>query len=234
MNSNARRQVVDPTPNNAGGPDWEIAGAGDFNADGKVDLLWQHRVTSQLLVWYMDGTARLGLDTPFPDRPANDVQNWKIQGLGDFDGDGKVDLLWQHQIDGWLVVWLMDGVRQRSATAPNPNRPASDFANWKVATVAPAAARGERTAPTGRWFWQHQGGGWLVAWLMSGLTRQSTPPVVPNAQEGDAANWKVAASADMNADGQVDLVFRNRVTGANLVWTMDGATRLGTLPLDFY
>ena len=34
--------------------------------------------------------------------------DWKIAGVGDFNGDGKPDLVWQHK-DGWLALWYMDG-----------------------------------------------------------------------------------------------------------------------------
>ena len=229
MNGTTRRQVVDLQPNNAGGPAWEVAGAGDFNGDGRPDLLWQHGLTSELMVWFMNGTTRLAVDTPYPNRPASDAASWKVQAVGDYDSDGQTDILWQHQTEGYLVAWLMDGIRQRTATPPTPNRPASDFANWKVITTEKA----DRTGRT-HWFWQHQGGGWLVAWLMGGLIRDSVPAVVPNVPEGDAASWKLVASADMDGDGKLDLIFRNRAAGANLVWRMNGATRLGTMPLDFY
>jgi hypothetical protein len=69
---------------------------------------------------------------------------------------------------------------------------------------------------------------------MKGVTRTGTRAVVPNRPEGDAANWKLVGSADFDADGKLDLLFRNDTTGANLVWRMNGTTRLGTLALDFY
>ncbi len=34
--------------------------------------------------------------------------SWNVQAAGDFDGDGKADILWQNQ-DGTPAVWLMDG-----------------------------------------------------------------------------------------------------------------------------
>ena len=35
-------------------------------------------------------------------------------------------------------------------------------------------------------------------------------------------NWKVVGAADMNADGQLDLVWSNRQTGVLRVWHLDG------------
>jgi PKD repeat protein len=232
MNGTVRTAVAEPTPNNAGGGEWEVAGAADFNADNKPDLLFQNVATGELSVWFMNGTTRLAVDTPYPDRPSSDVQRWRVQALGDYDGDGKADILWQHQTEGWLVAWLMDGIRQKSAVNPTPNRPASDHANWRVATTE-LISPGERDAHA-LWLFQHQTAGWLVGWQMLNLVRDAVPAVVPNLPEGDAANWKIVAAFDVDGDGKSDLVLRHRATGANVVWRMNGATRLGTLPLDSY
>ena len=35
-------------------------------------------------------------------------------GVGDYDGDGLSDVVWQHHI-GYVTVWLMDGVEFREA-----------------------------------------------------------------------------------------------------------------------
>jgi len=40
---------------------------------------------------------------------SNPGPNWKVHGSGDFDGDGKADILWQNT-DGRPAVWLMDGL----------------------------------------------------------------------------------------------------------------------------
>jgi hypothetical protein len=43
------------------GPSWHAVGAGDFNADGKADILWQNNDGTPA-VWLMDGVnvATLG------------------------------------------------------------------------------------------------------------------------------------------------------------------------------
>ncbi len=35
--------------------------------------------------------------------------NWTIAGTGDFDGDGKSDILWRNSRPGEVAIWLMNG-----------------------------------------------------------------------------------------------------------------------------
>jgi hypothetical protein len=41
-------------------------------------------------------------------------KKWNIVGTGDFDGDGKTDVLWQHKDSGARSVWLMNGTVRAS------------------------------------------------------------------------------------------------------------------------
>ncbi len=84
-----------------------IAG-GDLNGDGRDDIVWlnvagdPNNPTFTLGVWLMNGTAQIGsailgvID-----------DNWTFNGIGDFNGDGRDDVLFQ-QVDGGdrVAVWL--------------------------------------------------------------------------------------------------------------------------------
>jgi hypothetical protein len=41
---------------NVGAP-WYVAGTGDFNGDGKPDLIWQNEATGDRYVWLMSGAT---------------------------------------------------------------------------------------------------------------------------------------------------------------------------------
>ncbi len=96
---------------------WQIAGTsslvqstGDFNADGKADMLWR-KSDGTVAMWLMNGT------TPTTQAVIGTIDTtWQIAGSGDFDGDGKADILWRKS-DGTLAMWLMNGT-----TAHHPDR----------------------------------------------------------------------------------------------------------------
>jgi hypothetical protein len=49
--------------------------------------------------------------------------NWYVTHTGDYNGDGKADLLWRHLSDGSISMWLMDGITATSGTlilGPSP------------------------------------------------------------------------------------------------------------------
>jgi hypothetical protein len=57
---------------------WEIAGTGDFNSDGYVDILWRHYGAGGLqgwnCIWYMQGESIIGYDYPMTILDTN----WRI------------------------------------------------------------------------------------------------------------------------------------------------------------
>ena len=46
---------------------------------------------------------------------ANIWTGWAITGTGDFDGDGRTDILWREN-SGGVAMWLMDGPTVKSGS----------------------------------------------------------------------------------------------------------------------
>ena len=44
------------------GPDWHILGTGDYNNDGKSDILWQNS-SGAVAIWEMNGTTPIATAT---------------------------------------------------------------------------------------------------------------------------------------------------------------------------
>jgi len=83
-------------------PDWKVVGTGDVNGDGKDDLVVR-RDDGWITDW-------LGTDSgSFTNNGANTAlflsTDWKIASIGDFNGDGREDLLLR-QDSGWITDWL--------------------------------------------------------------------------------------------------------------------------------
>jgi len=109
---------------------WEIVGTGDFNGDGKTDILWRDTQSAgHIAVWFMDGTTMTS--AVLTDPPAFPLLNWEIQAVGDYDGDGKPDLLWRDQKNsGKIAIWFMDGITRKSATLTNPD--GFPILSWRI------------------------------------------------------------------------------------------------------
>jgi len=69
------------------------------------------------MIWEMDGTSVIATATlPTP----MGAGSWPLIGTGDYNGDGKSDILFQNN-DGTPQVWVMNGTSvTATATLPNP------------------------------------------------------------------------------------------------------------------
>ncbi len=84
--------------------DWKIQdGAGDYNGDGKSDILWRNDA-GLVAIWQMNGATLV--DGAVVGTIPTD---WKIQdGAGDYNADGKSDFLWRND-NGQVAIWQMNG-----------------------------------------------------------------------------------------------------------------------------
>jgi hypothetical protein len=116
--------------------EWQNVGAGDFNGDGKTDLVWENLRTNERTVWFMNGGTYSGnynYIAPTVVVPAG----WSIAAVGDVNGDGKPDLVWQRAVTGERSIWFMNGTEVASWTKLET---VADT-QWDIAGVlAPVAA----------------------------------------------------------------------------------------------
>jgi hypothetical protein len=142
--------------------------------------------------------------------------NWRVAGLGDVNGDGSPDIIWQEETAGDLVVWFMSGVTRTGYAYLSIPRPTDPL--WKV--VAVADMNGD-TKPD--LVWQHSTSGAVAAWMLDGTTVTSRVSLDPGTVAD--ANWKVVGACDFNRDGQTDLLWKHSTDGSLVIWWMWGTFR---------
>ena len=83
---------------------WKVSGIGDFDGDGTIDLLLRDVTIGNTAFVSIRNQQR----TPIVSHAFTGIfTDWVVEGVGDFDGDRKADLLWRSTNSGKLVMWRM-------------------------------------------------------------------------------------------------------------------------------
>jgi len=157
--------------------DWNVAGTGDFNGDGRDDILWRHD-SGQITAWL--GTATGGFVNNHANSSATNSLNWTIAGTGDFNGDGRDDILWRNST-GAVTNWL--GTASGGFVSNDSNALAQMASSWAIVGTGDYNGDGRDDI-----LWRNANGA-LTDWL-------------GKANGGFAVN-DVAASATVPLDWQV-------------------------------
>jgi hypothetical protein len=196
------------TPYSSANNNWQIASTDDFNGDGRTDILWRNTDDGRLSLWQMNGSNALstGLLSPYPT-----VDNsWKVSGTGDFNGDGKADILWRHT-NGSVSLWQMNGANVISTGYLTPY-PIVDN-SWQVAGINDFNGDGNADI-----LW-HNDDGRNSLWQMNGSNAISTGLINPYPD----STWKISGTGDVTGDGKADILWRNQINGSLSLWQMNGA-----------
>jgi extracellular elastinolytic metalloproteinase len=199
------------TPSTLADPGWKIVGTGDFDANGRPDILWRHAASGENVLWFMNG-SNLVAGTFLTPSALTDTR-WGMAGTGDFNLDGRPDILWRHSSSGEIVVWFMNGSVLTSGTFLTPS--AFTDVNWQTVGTGDFNLDGKTDI-----LWRHALSGQNVVWYLEGTALVSgaftNPPALVD------TNWRMVATSDYNFDGRVDIVWRHSVSGQNVMWFMNG------------
>lgn len=136
------------------------------------------------------------------------ASGWSVTHTGDFNGDGKADILFRHA-DGRVAMWLMNGL----ALISGGGLPLDS--SWSVTHVGDFNGDGKSDI-----LWRNSNGA-VAAWLMNGLNNTGAVALL-----GADPNWRVTHIGDYNGDGKADVVWRNAADGSIALWLIDGTTVL--------
>src|SRR5947207_2356677 len=214
---NAQAIVSQGSLTTLGDPAWQIQGTGDFDGDGKADILWRNALTGENYIWLMNG---LSIASQGSVNFVDPTSGWQVQGIGDFDGDGKADILWRNALTGENYIFLMNGGRIAAPGVVNIVEPASA---WQVQGIGDFDGDGKADI-----LWRNSSTGENYVYFMDGTTIKPTEGFIRTVAD---QSWQVAGIGDFDGDGKDDILWRNAVTGENYLYPMDG---LAIMPSEGY
>jgi hypothetical protein len=173
MNGTTRSSTASVSPAAPVDTNYRVIAAADFDNNGTVDLLWQHRVTGVMAVWYMNSGSRTMASAALVNPAAPVDTNWHVAAVADLNGDNRVDLVWQHAVTGGLAVWYMRGHQLASPDLVSPAGPADP--NWKL--VAARDLNGDNRPD---FIFQHAVDHGVVTWYMNNRTLAGASWFTPN------------------------------------------------------
>jgi hypothetical protein len=180
----------------------QIQGTGDFNGDGKTDILWRNS-NGRPAIWFMNGGV-IQSQAYLPVIPGSE---WQVQGMADFNIDGKADILWRHT-NGTVAIWFMKGtvIEAQGYPAVIPGN------EWQISGTGDFNIDGRADI-----LWRHTSGA-VSIWFMKGavIENHAYLSVIPG------NDWTIQGTGDFNIDGRADILWRN-TNGAVSIWFMKGA-----------
>ena len=179
------------------GLDWQIAGTGDFNHDGRDDVLWRNVNTGALTDWL--GTPGGGFASNFGNAYYEISTNWQVEGVGDFNGDGRDDILWRDNT-GRVTDWLGQGSGGFSGNFANADSNAG--LDWQIAGIGDFNNDGRDDI-----LWRNVNSGAITDWL--GTSTGGFTSNFGTAYYELSTSWHIIGTGDFNGDGRDDILLRN-------------------------
>jgi hypothetical protein len=202
---------------------WRIVGTGDFNGDGKNDILWVNASDGTMQIWLMDGGRVAGRVNVIAEngKPEHLAPPWRIVGAGDFNGDGKADILWVNATDGAMQIWFMNGgqIMGRGTVVAENGTPEHSGPPWRIVGIGGFNGNGQADI-----LWANASDGTMQIWFMNGARVAGRATVVGEngAPEHSGPPWRIVRAGDFNGDGKADILWANAFDGTMQIWFMDG------------
>jgi sugar lactone lactonase YvrE len=179
----------------------------DLNGDGSDDLVFQNSA-GQLYGWYLNGVGGV---YSYGWLFTGALGSWTLVGIADMNNDGNVDFIFQYS-SGQVYVWYLNGSGGVISTAFLSTLALGD---WRVVGVADMDNDGNADLVFQNTIGQ------IYVWRFNGAGGFLSGFSVPAAAAG-IGDWRVVGLADIDRDGNVDIIFQNTI-GQIYAWRLNGS-----------
>lgn len=198
-----------------------IANLVDFDADGIEDILYR---SAESLEWRMDQMNSASIKASSAIDGMSSCCGWLFNGAGDFNGDGRSDVIIRNVRSGQWYIYNLDGSEIISrGYVPIESaiyigvQAVADFNNDGYSDVL---LRNENT------------GEWTMSLLNNRTVLQEFSP--PMSQ---VLSWEVVDAKDYDGNGSDDILIRNTSSGAWYLYLYEGTNiisrgYMSTMPSD--
>jgi hypothetical protein len=201
---------------------WTPVGLADVTGDGKLDINWRAAASDQIAYWQTAGTTNTALTGGGFLQNTAGTADFKVGNnargvkMGDFDGDGKIDMLLSN---GTVVTY---GAFTAAVTGTAAKLVAKALvtlpSNGDASLVARAVGDYNGDNTTDIVFESTTSDKEVLQYLNSTTAAKSLPPT------GTPTAWNIGASKDFSGDLTPDLVWHNSVSGETAIWAIDKLT----------
>lgn len=196
---------------------WTIKAVADVNGDKIADIIWQNNSTNLLYVWLMAESGQLATGASIGYLSAG----WSLFGTGDFNHDGKADLLVskKNTVTRDVAVWLLDGGSRIGLYSTNPSTIPSSYS---FAGIGHLRYTADLPGPYKDDIVWRNSDGTVLLWLSAWTPGANNIDVIQKSPGSATTDWSLKQVADVTGDGYSDLVWMNSRTRDVSTWVMNG------------
>lgn len=197
----------------------EVNPHSNFNGDGSADIVWRNTTTGENFTWLLDAGSPIGFGSILSELNFE----WVIEGVGDFDGDGREDdLVWYNSTSGQSYIWLTEDDGGQPIITGASDTGILPAEGWQLAGVGDFDGDGFQDDL----IWQRPETAEVYIWYLDGGTVVGGGDLSQGA-DIDAA-WHIGGVTSFDGDGiQDDVLWQNTITGEVAIWSTEGNQVVG-------